>query len=244
MNEDKQRLDIALTERKLVRSRSAAADLIKRGKVFVNGKEALKASAQIAGEDVLTISEKETYVGRGGIKLAHALNTFLIDPKGKICVDIGSSTGGFTDCFLQRGAEKVYAIDVGSNQLDPSLRANTKVSLFEQTDVRNVKLPEKGDIAAIDVSFISVTHILKEASDLTRNGGDIIILVKPQFEVGKDHIGKNGIVTNKNEQEGALNKIKEAGLILGLVLKNTTESPIEGGDGNKEYFIHFINILK
>lgn len=235
----KQRLDIALTERNLVRSRSAAADLIKRGKVFVNGTEILKASAQVSPEDVLTTSEKEIYVSRGGIKLANALDVFKIDVKSKTCVDVGSSTGGFTDCLLQRGAKKVYAIDVGTNQLNPTLRSNPKVFLSEQTDVRNAKLEEVCDLAVVDVSFISLTLVLEDVVRLTKDTADIIVLVKPQFEVGKELIGKDGVVKDVQEQEKALQKVIDCGKKLGLTVRKTTESEILGGDGNKEYFIHF-----
>jgi 23S rRNA (cytidine1920-2'-O)/16S rRNA (cytidine1409-2'-O)-methyltransferase len=235
----KNRLDIELLKRGLTRSRTQAQELIKTGKILVNGKVAAKSNIDILGSDLIELTENIKYVGRGGLKLEKALAEFKIDPKGMTAVDIGSSTGGFTDCLLQQGTAKVYAIDVGTDQLDQSLRHNPQVIVMEQTDIRKVTLPELVDIAVIDVSFISLEHILKDALRLTKPAATIIALIKPQFEVGAEHIGKNGIVKDEKAKQEAIDKVVHAGQALGLHASHVIESPITGGSGNVEYLVAF-----
>ncbi|MFM2357806.1 MAG: rRNA (cytidine1920-2-O)/16S rRNA (cytidine1409-2-O)-methyltransferase [Candidatus Parcubacteria bacterium] len=238
----KKRLDIILTEKNLVKSRSQAADLIKRGKVTVDTKVVTKPSLLISPEAVTSLDTSEQFVSRGGIKLSHALKEFNVSIKNKTCIDIGSSTGGFTECLLKNEAFKVYAVDVGKDQFDPHLKEDPRVILMEQTDIRKASIPEKVDCIVIDVSFISLTHILPVLAPLLKEKTDIVCLIKPQFEVGRDRIPKNGVVTNENDRKEVVEHIKKTGESLGFVHKQTIESPILGGDGNKEFFIYFATI--
>ena len=197
----KQRLDLALVERGLVDTRSKAQSLIMARRVLVNGAFVDKAGANVAAEDELRVAELEhPWVGRGGMKLAHALEEFGIDVSGKVCADIGASTGGFTDVMLKHGAAKVYAIDVGYGQLAWSLRQDPRVVVLERQNIRNLDLalvPEPCDLAVVDVSFISLTLVLPRIAELLRTpppGKPIVALVKPQFEVGRALVGKGGVV--------------------------------------------------
>ena len=193
-----------------------------------------KANTNVSDADIISITEELKYVSRGGHKVEFALDVFNINPKGRVCADIGASTGGFTDCLLQKGARRVYAIDVGSDQLVKRIRENKKVISLEQTDIRNLVLPEKVDLAVVDVSFISLTYVLKDITNITKTGGDIVVLIKPQFEVGREHILKNGIA-DPDYREGAIDKVCNYAFTLGLINKGVTESPILGGNGNVEY---------
>lgn len=233
-----QRLDITLTERKIVKSRSQALDLIKRGKVKTNGIVITKPSTFVSPSSLIEV-ENNKFVSRGGLKLEHALIEFLINPKGKICLDIGASTGGFTDCLIQGGALKVYAIDVGKEQFNKELANNSNIIIFEKTDIRNAIIPEKVNLTVVDVSFISLSLVLKYAKDFTQKNGDIVALVKPQFEIGKEKLPRNGIVVNYEDQQWAIQKIQKAGEVLGLLFQKYIKSPIDGGSGNKEFLIHF-----
>ncbi|MEI8339454.1 MAG: TlyA family RNA methyltransferase [bacterium] len=235
----KNRADIILTELKLTRSRSEAADLIKSGKVSVNGKILVKPSQDISPTDDIKILEENRFVGRGGQKLEKALAIFKVDVKDAVAVDIGSSTGGFTDCLLKHQAKKVFAVDVGTDQLAPELRANPNVVVMEQTDIRKVDaLPEAPDLAVIDTSFISLDKILPKAKELLKPDGKIIALVKPQFEVGADNLNKQGLVKSESLQIEALEKVKHTAQNLGLKIVDETESPILGGTGNKEFLLY------
>ena len=233
------RLDLALVARGLVQSRTKAQELIKRSKVAVNNIPCIKPSMDVTDSDLLDVLEHMKYVSRGGVKLEGALEAFNVSPKGLICADIGASTGGFTDCLLQRGAKKVYAIDVGTGQLADTIRTNKKVIAFEQTDIRNLSLPEKANLTVVDLSFISLTHALKDVSNLTKEGGMIITLIKPQFEVGREHILKHGIA-DPEFREVAIQKVRDYAFTLGLIHKGTIESPITGGDGNVEFLTCFV----
>jgi len=234
------RLDLELVSRGLAKSRNQAQTLIKDGKVLLNGTIVTKSNTDVASNDKIELTERIKYVSRGGLKLEKALAHFKINVKNKIAVDIGSSTGGFTDCLLQNGAKKVFAIDVGTEQLDISLRNNKKVIVMEQTDIRKAKIDDLADIAVIDTSFISLEYILPEAIRLTKNKADIIALIKPQFEVGPEHINrKNGVVKGDDAREQAIQKVRRAGETLGLRASPVIESPIHGGDGNIEYLIWF-----
>jgi len=241
--EHKERLDIAMYARGLARSRSAAVDLIKRDKVMVNGKIVSKGSVEIGAADVITIDSPERFVSRAGEKLSHALDVFKIDVKDLTVIDIGSSTGGFTDCLLQQGAKKVIALDVGTEQLVPELRNDPRVEVHEGTNVRSFVLSEPVDLAVIDVSFISLTLVLPKAYEflkggLLKKGGQVIALVKPQFEVGMETAKKHrGVITSEGEHREVLERVKKVAKEIGFKIVNETISPIEGEKGNKEFLI-------
>ena len=237
------RLDVELVSRKLVKSRNVAQQIIKEGIVFVNGKASGKASAEVSEIDIIELKgDLPRYVGRGGLKLDKAISEFGIDLKEKVCIDIGASTGGFTDCMLQNGANLVYAVDVGRDQLDADLKNDSRVISLEQTDIREAKgkISQKADFISIDVSFISLRTVLPFALDLLKPTGSIAALIKPQFEVGKSGLGKNGIVKDPKLREKAVIEIKECASFLGLKIAGTVQSPIAGGDGNIEYLIYFL----
>lgn len=237
------RLDVELVSRKLVKSRNVAQQIIKEGIVFVNGKASGKASAEVSEIDIIELKgDLPRYVGRGGLKLDKAISEFGIDLKEKVCIDIGASTGGFTDCMLQNGANLVYAVDVGRDQLDADLKNDSRVISLEQTDIREAKgkISQKADFISIDVSFISLRTVLPFALDLLKPTGSIAALIKPQFEVGKSGLGKNGIVKDPKLREKAVIEIKECASFLGLKIAGTVQSPIAGGDGNIEYLIYLL----
>ena len=233
----RERIDILLMERGLARSRTAAVVLIERGSVLVNGLVADKASRTFLIDAKIEVTEPLAFVSRAGEKLECALATWNIPIKGLIVADIGASTGGFTDCLLKRGAEKVYAIDVGTDQLDPSIRNNPKVVNIEQTDVRNVKLPELVDFVTIDVSFISLSHVLEVVKGLLKNDGQAIALVKPQFEVGPGQVDKHGVVVEESKRKETLTKVKSEAEKIGFIVQKEINSPILGSAGNSEYLI-------
>jgi 23S rRNA (cytidine1920-2'-O)/16S rRNA (cytidine1409-2'-O)-methyltransferase len=245
----KKRIDILLAESGVCRSRSEAKDLVGRGLVEVEGVVVDKVSREFEEEDFKKmVREKKVrvlvdqYVGRGAYKLLYALEYFQIDVKDKVCLDIGSSTGGFTEVLLRRGANRVYAVDVGSGQFDKNLleRYGKKISLHEQTDVRNFEVSEKVDLVVCDVSFISVKEIVKLLPKFLKVLGEAVLLVKPQFEVGKEELGKGGIVRDKNLQKKVLEDVKKFVEISGFKILGEVESGIEGGDGNLEYLL-FLN---
>ena len=232
------RLDILLATKKLVRSRKVAHDLIKSGKVLVNGEIILKPAKEVLEDPEIIISEQPKYVGRGGLKLEKALTEFIIDPTNLIILDVGSSTGGFTDCLIQGGAKKIYAVDVGTNQLDAKLKNNPKIISLEKTDIRDIiKLPEKPDLAVIDVSFISLELILKKVSNLLKSKAKIIVLIKPQFETSKEEKNRSGIVKNDEIRNKVLNNIRLYCQNNNLNVQGIIDSPILGGSGNKEYLL-------
>jgi 23S rRNA (cytidine1920-2'-O)/16S rRNA (cytidine1409-2'-O)-methyltransferase len=237
----RERLDILLLQRGLSRSRTAAVVLIERGSVCVNGVIVDKANRTVLIDAKIEVTEPLAFVSRAGEKLEYAIATWNIKVDGLVIADIGASTGGFTDCLLKRGAKKVYAIDVGTNQLDASIRNNPKVISIEQTDVRGIKLPELVDFVTIDVSFISLSHILETAKNLLKDnnaGNDsIIALVKPQFEVGPGQVDKHGVVTDDAKRKEALEKIKSVAQKIGLVVQAEITSPIVGNAGNVEYLL-------
>jgi 23S rRNA (cytidine1920-2'-O)/16S rRNA (cytidine1409-2'-O)-methyltransferase len=234
----KKRLDILLFELGFVDSRKKASDLIKEGKVFVDGVLINKPSKEFFGNEKIEITEILKYVSRAGLKLEGAYKEFNFDIKDKIAMDVGSSTGGFTDFLLQNGAKKVYAIDVGTDQLVEKLKNDSRVVSLEKTDIRKVELPEKIDLAVIDVSFISLEFVLPSVSKLLKENGEIITLVKPQFEVGKENISKGGIVKDEKAKIFILSKIKILAENLGLKVIGEMISPIKGGDGNEEYLLY------
>ncbi len=235
------RLDVEMVSRAVVKSRSLAQSLIKDGMVFVNGCNVNKASFGISDEDVIEIrGELPKYVGRGGLKLEKAIDVFGVNLSGLVCIDVGASTGGFTDCMLQKGAKTVYAVDVGRDQLDEKLRNDKRVISLEGTDIRFAaeKIPEKANFISADVSFISLKLILGTIKLLLKKEGKAVALIKPQFEVGKSGIGKGGIVKNPLLREKAVKEIKEFAEALGFRCEGLTESPVKGGDGNTEYLIY------
>jgi len=232
------RLDILIVNNKLTKSRSVACDLIKKGFVKVHGEIITKPAKEFPENAIIEIIEQPKYVGRGGLKLETALDEFKIDPKGLIVIDVGSSTGGFTDCLLQKGAKKIYAVDVGTDQLDKKIKDDPRVISMEKTDIRKIeKLAEKADLAVIDVSFISLELILKKVSDLLTPNAKIIALIKPQFETQRKDKNKSGIVKNDQLREKVLEKIMNFVVKINLKPLKTIESPILGGSGNKEYLL-------
>lgn len=238
-----QRADAALHERGIVKSRARAKALILEGKVLLNGAVLEKPAVMVSEDDVLELTEDLPFVGRGGLKLAGAFEAFPLELRGRVCMDIGASTGGFTDCMLQHGAAKVYAIDVGHGQLDPVLAANPAVVNMEGTDFRTVypqDLQETPDFAGIDVSFISLKLILPGAYFLLADKADCVALIKPQFEVGRAHVGKKGIVRDAKVREKVVQEIIAFAQELGFTCAGLCESPIQGGDGNVEYLAHFV----
>lgn len=238
MNE-KERIDVEMVRRGLASSRNRAAELIRNGSVLVGGSQVKKPSATVAPTDSIEVVEDLPYVGRGGMKLAHALSVFNVNVLGKTALDVGASTGGFTDCLLANGASKVYAVDVGHGQLAEKLHQDPRVVSCEGTDIRTFSPGIFFDLAVIDVSFIPATYVLFAVKNLVCTGGQIILLVKPQFEVGKAELGKNGIVKDEAARLAAVERVVHAGEELGLVCKAKTTSPIKGGSGNEEYLVLF-----
>ena len=234
----KQRLDLAIVSRNLSRSRTEAQDRITHGKVLVNGVVETKPAKEVGDTDTIRITEQMPFVGRGGVKLQHAIEYFQIDVKDKNVLDVGSSTGGFTDCLLQNGAQKVYAVDVGTFQMADSLRHDPHVVLMEQTDIREAVLPEKVAGIVVDVSFISLSKIFPSLTKFVFPGGFIIALIKPQFEVGQANIGKGGIVTSEQAREDAITEVLKSATENGISIRDVTPSPIVGGDGNKEFLLY------
>jgi 23S rRNA (cytidine1920-2'-O)/16S rRNA (cytidine1409-2'-O)-methyltransferase len=238
----KERLDRLLYHRGLAESREQAKRLILAGLVLVNEQKIDKAGTPVPGDaDIRILGQEHPYVGRGGLKLEKALREFQIDPTGKVAIDLGASTGGFTDCLLQHGAAKVYAVDVGYGQLAWRLVTDPRVINLERTNVRYltpVDLPELGDIATIDLSFISLTKILLPIKALIRNNADIIALVKPQFEVGKGEVGKGGIVKSLEKHQQVINQIRDYAEHIGFMYKGVIESPIKGAKGNTEFLMY------
>lgn len=236
------RLDIELVNRKIARSRELSKKYIKEGLVYVNKKNICKPSFDVTENDIIEyVGENEKYVGRGGLKLEYAIDNFNINVKDKICLDIGASTGGFTDCLLQNGASLIYAVDVGSNQLDVNLRDNGHILNIEKTDIRDFKglYPDVlFDFICTDVSFISLKKITEYAVKLLKSDGEIVFLIKPQFEVGIKNIGKKGIVKDKKVHIKLLNDLINYFNSVNLDIINLEPSPIKGGSGNTEYLIH------
>jgi len=235
------RLDLALVERGIVDSRTKAQSLIMARRVKVNGQFADKAGAQVLTEDLVEITELEhPFVGRGGMKLAHALKHFSISVQGKVCLDIGASTGGFTDVMLKQGARKVFAVDVGYGQLDQSLRVDPRVVVREKTNARYLELDnfnEPVDFISIDVSFISLELILPPARKILRPGGELVALIKPQFEVGKKDVGKGGIIRDTKKRDQVVDRTRSFATSLGFTVAGVTESPIKGMEGNVEFLM-------
>ncbi len=235
------RIDKLLVEQGMADSRGRAHAMVMAGIVLVNDKRVEKPSESFAAESVIRIkgdSPESRYVGRGGLKLESALKAFDIDPTGFICIDIGSSTGGFTDCLLQHGAARVVAIDAGTNQLVWSLRTDPRVEVREKTNARDLTPADfntQFDLAVMDVSFISVTKVIPAIISLLKTIGNMIVLIKPQFEVGRGEVGKGGIVRDPEKHERVVAEVNAFAESLGLRVGGLTESPILGAEGNKEF---------
>ena len=240
----KTRLDIALVERGLVETRQKAQALILAGKVLVNKQKVSKAGAAVALDSVVElIAPPMPYVGRGGLKMAAALDHWQIDPGGWVALDIGSSTGGFTDCLLQRGAARAIAVDAGTNQLDWRLRNNPRVRVLENTNARYLtfeQIGEQVDIVVIDVSFISVKRILPVLPAFCKDGTQLLVLVKPQFEAGRGQVGKGGIVRDEAMRVAVVESVRQAVFAEGFCHLDHIACPVLGAEGNQEYLLHGI----
>jgi 23S rRNA (cytidine1920-2'-O)/16S rRNA (cytidine1409-2'-O)-methyltransferase len=239
---DRERLDKIMVDRGLVKSRERAKALIMEGRVTVGGQKAAKPGTMVASASDIVLKDNDIpYVGRGGLKLEAAFDFFGIDPARKVAMDIGCSTGGFTDCLLKRGAEKVYAIDVGYGQFDWSLRHDPRVVLLEKTNIRYLvrdAVPGVIDLAVIDVSFISLLKVLPKALEFLGEKGEVLALIKPQFEVGKGMVGKGGVVRDESQRAAVVEKVREGAAEAGLRTIRVFESPIRGQKGNIEFFIY------
>lgn len=234
----KNRLDVEMASRGLVKSRSIAQDLIKRGEVVVDGAVVVKPSFEVLPDALIEISNPVRFVSRAGEKLEAALEAWKIDVDGKTVLDIGSSTGGFTDALLQRGAAKVIAVDVGTDQMASPLRDDPRVELHEGTDIRRFSLPSPADAAVADVSFISLSHVLPKAFELISKGGLMIALVKPHFEVGRELAQKRkGVIREESERLAALEGVKKHAKAAGFSVVSSIDSPIEGEGGNREFLL-------
>lgn len=235
------RLDTEIVIRGIARSRERAKEMIKSGSVSVNGRVVKKASSEVSENDVIESTEQELYVGRGALKIEKATETFGLDFSGKTCLDIGASTGGFTDFMLKNGAIRVFAVDVGHGQLAESLRNDDRVVNMEGTDIRRVAPENLGgevDFISADVSFISLKMILPKIGELLKENAEAVVLIKPQFEAGKKFVGKHGIVRDRKVHERVLSEIDTAVYSAGLVALEYTFSPVKGGSGNIEYLAH------
>ncbi len=236
----KTRLDRLLVERGLVESREKAQALIMAGEVLVNRQKAAKPGQSVEEDVAVEVLARPPYVSRGGFKLAGALDRFAIDPSGKVCLDIGASTGGFTDVLLQRGAARVHAVDVGTGQLAWSIRTDPRVVVHENVNARELPFDTIGELADLivcDVSFISVTMILPAAVPLLRPEGQMVILIKPQFEAGRGQVGKGGIVRDPVVRQAACDRVRHAVEQCGFAT-DIMESPIPGAEGNREFLLY------
>jgi 23S rRNA (cytidine1920-2'-O)/16S rRNA (cytidine1409-2'-O)-methyltransferase len=233
----KRRIDILLVARGLVESRAKAQAMIMAGEVVVDGAVVTKVGTLVKEAAAITIVAPPPFVSRGGIKLAYALDQFQLDVSGKIGVDIGASTGGFTDCLLKRGARRVYAIDVGRGQLDYRLRQDPRVVVIEGVNARYpVALPEKVDLATIDVSFISVEKVIPPVAQLLKDNGYLVVLIKPQFEAGRREVGKGGIIKDPLIHARVLGRFVAWLTEKQLRLRGLLPSPLPGASGNREFF--------
>ena len=242
MKSDKSRLDTELVRRGLAETRQRAQGLILAGHVLVDGQKVEKAGAMVAASsEIKLIGEDIPYVSRGGLKLRAALDAFGIEVSGLVCADIGASTGGFTDCLLQGGAARVYAVDVGYGLLDLKVRTDPRVVVIERTNARNITLEligEPVDLAVVDVSFISLKLVLGPVRGVVKEGGSIVALVKPQFEVGRGKVGKGGIVRDEADRLEACMAVKSFAEGLGMTVLGEIESPVRGAKGNVEYLLY------
>lgn len=241
----KERLDVLLVKRNLAESREKAKAIIMSGNVFVNGQREDKAGTTFDTEknriEIEIKGNTLPYVSRGGLKLEKAMNQFDVTVDGKVCMDIGASTGGFTDCMLQNGAVKVFAVDVGHGQLAWKLRQDERVVCMEKTNIKYVTLDDIGeplDFASVDVSFISLTKVLLPAYRMLKEGGEMVCLIKPQFEAGREKVGKKGVVRDKAVHREVIEMVISFVLANGFRVLNLDYSPVKGPEGNIEYLLH------
>ncbi len=238
----KERLDVLLVKRNLAESREKAKAIIMSGNVFVEGQREDKAGTTFSDEVQIEIKgHTMPYVSRGGLKLEKAIANFDVDLEGKVCTDVGSSTGGFTDCMLQNGARKVFAIDVGRGQLAWKLRQDDRVVCMEKTNIRYVTpedLGEEIDFSSIDVSFISLTKVLEPIRNYLKPNGEIVALIKPQFEAGREKVGKKGVVREKSTHHEVIKLVTSYAASIGFQILGIEFSPIKGPEGNIEYLVH------
>ena len=241
----KTRLDVLLTEKGFFDSREKAKTAIMAGQVFVNGQRSDKAGMTFDPSCEIEVrGAANEFVSRGGYKLKKALGEFGVSPEGKVCIDCGASTGGFTDCLLKNGAVKVYSIDVGYGQLAWSLRSDPRVVSMERTNIRHVTedmIPDKAALAVIDVSFISLKLVLPVIRTLLTPDGEVVCLIKPQFEAGREKVGKKGVVREKETHLEVLKNVTEYAVQSGFYVENITFSPIKGPEGNIEYLGHLVS---
>ena len=239
----KKRLDLLLVARGLAPTREKAQALILAGLVEVDGRPSAKAGAAFdESAEIAVAGPPHPYVSRGGVKLAAALDHFAIDPAGLVCLDVGASTGGFTDCLLQKGAARVYAVDVGHGQLDARLRSDARVLVREKVNARSLsgdEVPELVALAVVDVSFISLRLILPAVARLAKAGAAIVVLVKPQFEAGRGEVPRGGVVRSEEVRRRVVAEIAEAGRRLGLEVLGSISSPLRGARGNEEFLLGF-----
>ena len=241
----KERLDLLLVNRGLAPSREKAKTMIMEGNVFVENEREDKAGSMFDTEAKIEIKGNTLkYVSRGGLKLEKAMTHFDIELNDKVCMDIGASTGGFTDCMLQNGAKKVYSVDVGYGQFAWKLRQDPRVVCMEKTNIRYVTPQDIDDVldfASVDVSFISLTKVLGPARELLADGGEMVCLIKPQFEAGREKVGKKGVVRDRQVHEDVIKQIMDFALALGFSLLHLDYSPIKGPEGNIENLLHLLN---
>jgi 23S rRNA (cytidine1920-2'-O)/16S rRNA (cytidine1409-2'-O)-methyltransferase len=244
--EERERIDLLLVSRGLVSSQAKAQAFILAGKVMVDEQKVDKVGTRVpVGCDIRLIGEQLPFVSRGGLKLAHALDTFNIDVSGLVALDVGISTGGFTDCLIQRGVKRIYGVDVGYGQIDYKLRQDERLVIIERTNVRNLtktQVPEQIDLAVIDVSFISLKLVIPKVLEFLKPGGAIVALVKPQFEVGKGKVGKGGVVRDEALREEVVSEIQKFCEDIGLTCLGKTKSPQPGAKGNVEYFLYLLRL--
>jgi 23S rRNA (cytidine1920-2'-O)/16S rRNA (cytidine1409-2'-O)-methyltransferase len=241
----KERLDAALVARGLAETREKAARLILAGAVAVDGRRTDKAGALVGAAALLEVARGQRFVSRGGDKLAHALGALAVSPRGRVCLDVGASTGGFTHCLLEGGAARVYAVDVGQGQLDPRLRADGRVIVMEKVNARALSptaFAETPDLATIDVSFISLEKLLPAVFGVLGREGEVVALVKPQFEVGRGLVGKGGVVRDAALHEAVLRRVARFAVLHGWHVRGVTGSPLKGPKGNREFFLHLTKV--
>ncbi len=244
MSGKKERLDLLVHHKGYAPSRETAHGMILAGHVFVDDRKVDKPGTKVDPASAIEVrGPARKYVSRGGEKLEAALHAFGIDVRDKATLDVGASTGGFTDCMLQHGARKVYAVDVGYGQFAWSLRTDPRVVVIERTNIRHVQpdlLPEKVDLAVVDVAFISLKLVLEPVISLMKEESDLVTLVKPQFEAGREQVGKGGVVRDPEVHEQVVNSVVDFAVSIGLACDGTIESPLLGPAGNREFLAHFL----
>ncbi|MDY6893103.1 MAG: TlyA family RNA methyltransferase [Chloroflexota bacterium] len=234
----KQRIDTLLVARGLVDSREKARVMIMGGAVIANSRTVIKPNTLVGEDAAIHLIQSPPYVGRGGLKLEGALDRFQIDVASKVAVDVGASTGGFTDCLLKRGATRVYAVDVGYGQLDYRLRQDPRVVVMERSNARYpFTLPELADLATVDVSFISLEKVVPTVADVVKSNGELIVLVKPQFEAGREQVGKGGVIRDPLVHASVLGRFCNWAIDHNFRLRDLVTSPLPGADGNREFFV-------